>query len=95
VRESLLDLPVYQPGDRSLWHRRDFLHPAGHPLNLAGLRVDNRFRPADAVGKAVYPAVFAAGSVLAHQDWIRQKCGSGLAIATAYGAVDGYCRTRT
>lgn len=29
----------------------------------------------------------AAGAILAHQDWVRQKCGSGLAIATAYGAV--------
>jgi glycerol-3-phosphate dehydrogenase subunit B len=31
--------------------------------------------------------LFAIGSILAHQDWIRMKCGSGLAIATAYGAV--------
>ena len=29
----------------------------------------------------------AAGAILAHQDWVRRKCGSGLAIATAYGAV--------
>jgi glycerol-3-phosphate dehydrogenase subunit B len=94
VRESLFDMPVYQPADRSLWHRRDLLNPAGHPINLAGLQVDDRFRPVDAHGRAVYPTVFAAGSVLAHQDWTRQKCGSGLAIATAYGAVGGYCRTK-
>ena len=34
--------------------------------------------------------VFAAGSVLAHQDWIRTKSGAGLAIATAYGAVNAF-----
>jgi glycerol-3-phosphate dehydrogenase subunit B len=33
--------------------------------------------------------LFAAGSILAHQDWMRMKCGSGLAIATAYAAVEG------
>jgi glycerol-3-phosphate dehydrogenase subunit B len=29
---------------------------------------------------------------LAHQDWIRMKCGSGLAIATAFGAVKAFMR---
>jgi glycerol-3-phosphate dehydrogenase subunit B len=33
------------------------------------------------------PRLFAAGSILAHQDWVREKCGSGLALASAYGAV--------
>jgi glycerol-3-phosphate dehydrogenase subunit B len=28
--------------------------------------------------------------VLAHQDWMRMKCGAGLAIATAYGAVQSF-----
>jgi hypothetical protein len=27
---------------------------------------------------------------LAHQDWKRMKCGSGLAISTAYGAVQSF-----
>ena len=34
--------------------------------------------------------LFAAGSILAHPDWMRQKCGAGLAIATAYGAVKAF-----
>jgi glycerol-3-phosphate dehydrogenase subunit B len=52
-------------------------------VNRAGLEVDDRFRPLDKDGSPV-PGVFAAGSVLAHQDWMREKCGSGLALATAY-----------
>jgi hypothetical protein len=32
--------------------------------------------------------LFAAGSILAHQDWMRMKCGSGLALSTAYAAVN-------
>jgi glycerol-3-phosphate dehydrogenase subunit B len=38
-------------------------------------------------GCAVYENLYAAGSILAHQDWIRTKSGTGLAVATAYGAI--------
>ena len=87
IQETIFDLPVVQPADRTTWHHRDLLHPKGHPINRAGIAVDSQFRPADANGRPVYPNLFAAGSILAHQDWIRQKCGSGLAIATAAAAV--------
>ncbi len=40
----------------------------------------------------VFYNLHAAGSILAHQDWTRMKCGSGLSIATAYAAVEGFCR---
>jgi glycerol-3-phosphate dehydrogenase subunit B len=87
IRETIFGLPVSQPRDRTDWHNRDFLHPAGHPINRAGLMVDGFFRPVDETGRVLYPNLWAAGSILAYQDWMRQKCGSGLAIATAYGAV--------
>jgi len=41
----------------------------------------------DRHGQTAFENLFAAGSILAHQDWMRMKCGSGLAIATAYAAV--------
>ena len=88
VRESILDLPVSQPDSRDGWHQRDFLAPAGHPINRAGLMVDDRWHPLDARGRAAWPGLFAVGSILAHQDWMRSKCGSGLAIATAWAAVE-------
>jgi len=56
----------------------------------AGLEIDALFRPTDLAGRPVYDTLFAAGSILAHQDWMRQKCGAGLAIATAYGAVKAF-----
>ena len=90
IRESLLDLPVYQPKDRSMWHREDFLDSRGHPANRAGLEIDDSFRPLDSSGHPAYERLFAAGSILAHQDWMRMKCGSGLAIATAYAAVNAF-----
>ena len=89
VRETLFDLPVHQPEGRDGWHRQDFLDPQGHPVNRAGLEIDDSFRPLAASGRPAHGYLFAAGSILAHQDWIRMKCGAGLAIATAYGAVQG------
>ena len=87
IRESLFGLPVHQPATRDQWHRKDLFHPAGHAINRAGLRIDRYFRPVDAGQQPVYPRLFAAGSILAHQDWVREKCGSGLAITSAFAAV--------
>lgn len=87
VRESILGLPVQQPASREAWHQRDFLDPAGHAINRAGLRVDAAWRPLDRSGQPAWPRLFAVGSILAQQDWMRSKCGSGLAIATAWAAV--------
>jgi glycerol-3-phosphate dehydrogenase subunit B len=90
IREAIFDLPVTQPAGRSLWHHRDLLQPAGHPVNRAGLETDESFRPIDKNGQVIHAHLHAAGSILAHQDWIRQKCGSGLSIATAYAAVRAF-----
>ncbi len=90
IRESIFNLPVHQPEERRDWHRFEFLHPSGHPINRAGLEIDDQFRPLDASDQAAYDSLFAAGSILAHQDWMRQKCGSGLAIATAFAAVNAF-----
>jgi glycerol-3-phosphate dehydrogenase subunit B len=90
IYEPLFKLPLYQPAGRVSWHHERFLEPAGHPINSAGIEVDDSFRPIDPSGKVIQENLFAAGSILAHQDWIRMKCGSGLAIATAYAAVQGF-----
>ena len=86
VREAILDLPVAQPAGRAAWHRHDFLDPAGHAVNRAGLVVDDAWRPLDANGRPRWRRLFAVGSILAGQDWMRAKCGSGLALATAWAA---------
>ena len=87
IRETIFDLPVYQPDNRDKWHSEDLLDPGGHPVNQAGVEIDQLFRPLDSSGKPLFRTLFAAGSILAHQDWMRMKCGSGVAITSAYGAV--------
>lgn len=87
IHEAVFDLPVTQPENRSLWHRPGFFDPRGHEVNQAGIETDNLLRPLDAGGQPFHPRLRAAGAILAHQDWMRMKCGAGLAIATAYKAV--------
>jgi len=88
IRETLLELPVVQPAGRADWYRSDYFDPRGHPINRSGVTVDEQWRPLDASGRPAHPRLFAAGSLLAHQDWMRQRCGAGVAIATAYKAVE-------
>lgn len=87
ITETIFNLPVARVPDRDSWHHRDLLHAGGHPVNRAGLAVDTSFRPVDDNNSPVWPDLFAAGTILAGQDWMREKCGSGLSIATAYAAV--------
>ena len=92
IRETVFDLPVTQPPDRTQWHRKNFLDPRGHPINRAGLEIDDSLRPIDSSGRPAFKWLFAAGSILAHQDWMRMKCGSGLALATGFAAVQAFVR---
>jgi len=90
VRETIFDLPVYQPESRNKWHREDFLDLRGHSINLAGVEIDDYFSPLNHHGQPAFSTLFAAGSILAHQDWKRMKCGTGLAVGTAFGAVKAF-----
>lgn len=87
VSEHLLDLAVTQPAKRTEWYRERYTDPRGHPINRAGIEVDDCSRPMAKDGRIYSERLFAAGSILAHQDWIRTRSGAGIAIATAYRAV--------
>ena len=87
IHESLFDLPVHQPAHRDRWYAKTFLAPQGHAVSRAGLEIDDHFRPVATDGLVVDANLFAAGSILAHQDWMRTKSGVGLAVASAWGAV--------
>jgi len=56
--------------------------------------IDDCFRPLDGSEDPAFERLFAAGSILAHQDWKRMKCGSGLAISSAYKAVEAFWKMR-
>ncbi len=87
IKENLFNLQVAQPHDRSGWFEPNFFNPGGHPVNRAGIETDENFRPLDQTGNIFHPNLYAAGAILAHQDWKREKSGSGISIASAYKAV--------
>ncbi len=87
IREALLGIPVVQPENREGWYRQNYLDPRGHPVNRCGIRIDRAFRPLDSDGRPLSEHLFAAGILLANQDWIRQRCGAGVAVTSAYGAI--------
>lgn len=89
ISEPLLGLHVSQPETRNDWYREQYMDSRGHDIHYSGIEVDEHFRPLTAQGNVVDPRLFAAGIVLAHQDWIRGRCGAGVAIATAFKAVQG------
>jgi glycerol-3-phosphate dehydrogenase subunit B len=89
IREALFRLPVAQPKTRSAWHSPDLLDPRGHGIDRAGLETDARFRPVDGQGRLASKGVYAIGSILAHADWMRFKCGAGTSLASAWTAAEG------
>ncbi|MDL2209524.1 glycerol-3-phosphate dehydrogenase subunit GlpB [Desulfovibrio sp. OttesenSCG-928-O18] len=95
ISEPLFGLPVAAPSSREDWHREDLFDPAGHPVNRAGIRVDGEFRPLNGEGAVVDPALYAVGSIVAGQDWIREKSGAGISLVSAWKAVNAMTgRTR-
>lgn len=95
IVETIFNIPVAQPKSRSKWYRKTFLDVKGHPLNKAGVVTDAYQRPLLDEGSVFSDNLFAAGSILAHQDWTREKCGSGIAISTAFNAVNSYIKLKT
>jgi glycerol-3-phosphate dehydrogenase subunit B len=90
IHETVFGLPVRQPEKRSEWHNLDFFHPKGHSINTAGLETDERFRPLDQNKTPMFENLYAAGSILAHNDWVRLKSGSGVSCVTAITAVNDF-----
>jgi len=88
INECLLNLPVSQPTSRTDWYQDNYTDPRGHAIHKAGIQVDASFRPIAENGLPYNKRLFAAGIILAHQDWIRGRSGAGIAIATAYKAVE-------
>lgn len=88
INESLLNLPVTQPAKRDDWYFEQYTDSRGHAIHKAGIEIDDSFRPIGEDGRPYHERLFAAGIILAHQDWIRSRSGAGIAIATAYKAVE-------
>jgi glycerol-3-phosphate dehydrogenase subunit B len=86
LREAVLGLPVEGPAGGD-WLSDDVFSPAGHPLETAGIRTDGHLRPVTpgrsrAAARPLAENVRVAGSLLAGQRYLRERCGDGVALAS-------------
>ena len=90
ILETVFNLPVHQPEHRNLWHHRNFFEQRGHFINTAGIETDSVFRPVNGKGSIFHKNLYAAGAILAHNDWARLKSGSGVSAVSAFTAVNDF-----
>ncbi len=83
--EPILGLPVEAPPAED-WLSVDAFEPAGHPLEKAGIRTDDELRPVGADRAPVLENVRVAGSLLAGQRYVLERCGDGVALASGWRA---------
>ena len=88
IRESVLGLPVDGPPIER-WLHGDPLDPASLPIAAAGLRTDDQLRPVHPRRPAdgpLFDNVRIVGSLLAGQQWMVDRSGDGVALASAWRA---------
>ncbi len=87
VRETVLDLPVEVPS--GTWLAVD-ASGRGHPIAAAGIRTDDQLHPVPSPGTAARArlptGVWVVGSLLAGQRYLDERCGDGVALASAWRA---------
>ncbi|HJZ50135.1 MAG TPA: glycerol-3-phosphate dehydrogenase subunit GlpB [Roseiflexaceae bacterium] len=86
VWETALGLPIQAPSSRGEWFSPRFLDERGHPVYQLGVTIDEHMRPIDSGGGVIYTNVAVAGAALAGADAVRERCYSGLALATGWRA---------
>ncbi len=83
IHERVFGLPVEAP-PRDGWFSDEPLVP--HPLQAAGIRTDAELRPLDADGMPALENVCVIGSALAGMRYLDERCGDGVALASAHRA---------
>lgn len=81
LHERVFDLAVSAP-PREAWFSDDPLVP--HPLEAAGIATDEDLRPLDPSGKVALENVHVIGSALAGMHYLAERCGDGVALASAH-----------
>ncbi len=86
IWETIFDLPITPPQDRSQWFHSSFFSSEGHPVFHGGVTVNRNFQPIDASGQVIYTNLWAAGNILAGSDPILERSLEGAAIVTGIAA---------
>jgi len=91
IRESIFNLPVYSSDGVNLEEvylekllSRKVFPKGGHQLFSCGILVDENLQPLSEKGEPVYGNLYAAGAILSGYNYMAEKSGMGVAIATGY-----------
>jgi glycerol-3-phosphate dehydrogenase subunit B len=88
--EPIFDLPVSGPESegRAGWYADALLAENGHPIHRhTGLRVNANMQPLNAKNAPAFTNLYAAGHLLAGFNPLTDGCAEGVALVTAYKAV--------
>lgn len=85
--EPIFDLPLSSPASPDQWFERTYLSPRGHPIFQAGIRVNPHMQPIDQAGAPILDNLTIAGALLAGCDVLLERSLEGVALASAYQAV--------
>ncbi|MDW6004936.1 glycerol-3-phosphate dehydrogenase subunit GlpB [Vibrio mangrovi] len=86
VREPVFDLDISQASQRTQWGERDFFSRQPHPFMTFGVSTNKHLNPSYH-GKTI-ENLYCCGAMLAGYDPVFEGSGGGVAIATAYHAVE-------
>lgn len=89
--ERVFGLAVHAP-PRERWFSHDPL--LSHPLESLGVRTDADLRPLDTGGAVELDNVRVIGSSLAGMRYLEERCGDGVALASAHAAAQRLARER-
>ena len=85
--EPVFKLKLHCEPERSKWYSPQFFYSNSHPFLEYGVVTDENLRPYDSKDNIIQN-VYCSGAILAHYNPIREGCGSGVAIGTAYKAAN-------
>lgn len=85
VVEAVAGLPVDAPA-RGAWLGGDPYGRDGAALETAGIRVDDQLRPVARGGEVLIENLRVVGSSLAGMRYLSERCGDGVALASAHRA---------
>ncbi len=82
LTDVVAGLPVTAPA-RAEWLTGDLYGADGVPLETAGIRVDDSLRPVAPDGTVLLRNLRVVGSALAGMRYLSERCGDGVALASA------------
>ncbi|MCX8125076.1 MAG: glycerol-3-phosphate dehydrogenase subunit GlpB [Spirochaetes bacterium] len=85
--EPIFNLKLHFEPERRQWYSPQFFYTHSHPFLEYGVITDENLRPYDS-NNNIIQNVYCCGAILGYYNPIREGCGSGVAISTAFKAAN-------